>query len=153
MTYAESERILDSIRWKNPTMFLMSITHLMDVGFRHLTCENVEHTCAEIMQQDDKHSFMTNEFQCELIRTAAELAKIDHVHLLVYITRSVAYDVGDGKLGYDRMDELLRYCVDHIIATTYREPYEELTENCCFDDSDFEALGIEHLIPGYEEEE
>ena len=38
---------------------------------------------------------MTNNFKCDLVRMAGELAKIDHIHLLVYIQREVAYDVGD----------------------------------------------------------
>ena len=38
---------------------------------------------------------MTNNFKCDLIRIAGELAKIDHIHLLVYIQREVFYDVGD----------------------------------------------------------
>lgn len=153
MTYAESERTLNQLRAKQPLMFSMAISHLMDVGIRHLTEDAVASTCAEIMQQDDRHSFMTNAFQCELIRTAGELAKFDHIHLLVYIARNVHYDVGDRKLSYDRMDELLRNCVDHIISETYQEPYDELMENCCFDACDFEALGIEHLIPECNEKE
>lgn len=153
MTYAQSEACLDALRWQNPTMFLMAISHLIDVGIRHLTPEAIEETCNEIMQQDDAGYIMTNDFQCELVRMAGKIAKIDHIHLLVYISRNTFYDVGDGKLSYDRMDELLRYCVDYITSSTYREPYEELCENCYFCDDDFEALGIENMIPGREENE
>ena len=49
----------------------------------------------EIQKEDDSKAFMTNDFKCELVRTAGELAKIDHIHLLVYIQREVTYDVGD----------------------------------------------------------
>ena len=38
---------------------------------------------------------MTNNYKCDLVRMASELAKIQHIHLLVYIQREVAYDVGD----------------------------------------------------------
>ena len=96
MTYAESKKKLDEIRNRNHEMiFRMAISHLMDVGIRHLDNENIERTCEEIQKEDDSKSFMTNDFKCELIRVAGELAKIDHIHLLVYIQREVFYDVGD----------------------------------------------------------
>ena len=96
MTYAESKKLLDEIRNRNHEMiFRMAISHLMDVGIRHLDEENIEITCEEIQKEDDSKAFMTNNFKCELIRVAGELAKIDHIHLLVYIQREVFYDVGD----------------------------------------------------------
>ena len=96
MTYAESKRNLDEIRNRNhEMMFRMAISHLMDVGIRHLDEENIKRTCEEIQNEDDSRAFMTNDFKCELIRVAGELAKVDHIHLLVYIQREVTYDVGD----------------------------------------------------------
>ena len=79
MTYAQSEACLDALRWQNPTMFLMAISHLMDVGIRHLTPEAIEEICNEIMQQDDAGYIMTNDFQCELVRMAGKIAKIDEL--------------------------------------------------------------------------
>ena len=73
----------------------MAIPHLMDVGIRHLDEKNIERTCKAIQKEDDSRSFMTNDFKCDLVRMAGELAKIEHIHLLVYIQREVAYDVGD----------------------------------------------------------
>ena len=81
------------MRRSNEMIFRMAISHLMDVGIRHLTDENVEYTCAEIMKQDDSQSFMTNEFQCEIVRTVAEIAKIEHTLVLAYIAKNVKYDV------------------------------------------------------------
>ena len=102
MNYSESKRKLDKIRKYDEIMFRMAISHLMDVGIRHLDEENVERTCEEIIKEDDSRSFMTNGFKCDLIRMAGELAKIEHIHLLVYIQREVAYDVGDN---YEEDDE------------------------------------------------
>ena len=97
MTYTESKLKIDKIRNENhEIMFRMAISHLMDVGIRHLDEGNIEYTCNEIQKEDDSHSFMTNNFKCELVRMAGELAKIEHTHLLVYIQREVTYDVGDG---------------------------------------------------------
>jgi hypothetical protein len=93
MSYAETKKKLDEIRNKNEILFRMAISHLMDVGIRHLTEENVEETCTAIMKNDDSWSFMSNKFQCDIVKTAGELAKMDHIHLLVYISREVEYDV------------------------------------------------------------
>ena len=93
MNYKEAVKELDKLRRKDEVMFRMAISHLMDVGIRHLTNEKVEHTCAEIMKQDDSHSFASNEFLCEIVRTAAEIAKIEHTLVLAYIAKNVKYDV------------------------------------------------------------
>lgn len=95
MDYLESKKKLDEIRRYDEVMFRMAISHLMDVGMRHLDKENISRTCEEIQKEDDRKSFMTNNYKCDLVRMAGELAKIDHIHLLVYIQREVTYDVGD----------------------------------------------------------
>lgn len=95
MTYLESKKKIDKIRYYDEMIFRMAISHLIDVGIRHLDEENVERTCEEIQKEDDRKSFMTNSYKCDLVRMAGELAKIDHIHLLVYIQREVFYDVGD----------------------------------------------------------
>ena len=106
MTYAESKKILDKIRNRNEVIFRMAISHLMDVGIRNLDQENIERTCKAINKEDDSRSFMTNNFKCDLVRMAGELAKIDHIHLLVYIQREIAYDVGD-SYGEENEDDII----------------------------------------------
>lgn len=91
--YKQDEETIERIRNRDEVLFRMSISHLMDVGIRHLTDEAVEATCKSIMEQDDSMSYMTNDYQCKIVRTAAELAKIDHIHLLVYIGKNVCYSV------------------------------------------------------------
>ena len=93
MSYKESEKQINDIRCRDEILFRMAISHLMDVGIRHLSDENVKATCESIMREDDSNSFMTNEYKCELVRMAAALAKVSHIHLLVYIKKNVEYDV------------------------------------------------------------
>lgn len=92
-TYKENERILRKLQAENEIVFRCAISHLMDVGLRHLTAGNIEETCAEILKQDDTMSIMTNEFKCDIVRTAGKLAQIEHTHLLVYISKHVDYYV------------------------------------------------------------
>lgn len=146
--YVESKKKIDSIRSKDEVMFRMAISHLMDVGIRHLTEENIKDCCEEIMKQDDSHSFMTNEYQCDLVRMAGELAKIPHIDLLVYIQREVNYDVFDGIPSYERAIELLKKCIYDIEEREYCENkllYQTL-EQIGFDDDEIEGLGFGYLI-------
>ena len=93
MTYEESRERLDEIRRRDEVLFRMGISHLMDVGIRNLDDKSVERTCEVIQKEDDTKSFMTNGYKCAIVRTASELAKINHIHLLVFIQEEVVYDV------------------------------------------------------------
>lgn len=152
--YAESKQKLDTIRNRDEMLFRMAISHLMDVGIRHLTDENIAETCAEIMKEDDTHSFMTNEYKCTLVKTAGELAKIDHIHLLNYISKEVYYDVGDNKINYQRAIELLRGCLDYCGNNTYEVMYTlEMAKEMGFDENEIEELGYGYMLNEEEDEE
>jgi hypothetical protein len=119
----------------------------MDVGIRHLTKELVEETCAEIMKQDDTNRIMTNDFECDILRAAYELAQIPHIDLLVYIQREVDYDVFDGGISYSRAIKLLKDCVLGIEmqCNTDEETLDKL-ENMEFEDDEIRTLGFEYLL-------
>ncbi len=147
--YVENKKKIEAIRDRyGDYVFRGGISHLMDVGIRHLTKENVEETCKEIMQSDDTRQFMSNEFKCELIKAAYELAQISHIDLLVYIQREVEYDVFDGSMGYKRTTKLLRYCMAEIEQNydCNKEEVLDTFENIGFDDNEIEALGYGYLI-------
>ena len=134
-------------------MFRMGISHLMDVGTRHLDKDLVEETCEAIMQEDDSKALMTNEFKCEIIRTAYELAQISHVDLLAYISRAMFYDTGDDMPTYDRAIKLLKGCMNFFV-----EDSSGTAETCDvfdyigFNDDEIEALGWGYILDVKEEE-
>lgn len=152
--YVESKKQLDTIRNRDEVLFRMAVSHLMDVGIRHLTDENITETCAEIMKKDDTHSFMTNKYQCAIVKTAGELAKIDHIHLLNYISKEVYYDVGDNKISYQRAIQLIQKCIDWMDEThaTISDCYDTL-QYLNFTDNEIEELGCGYLLDIKEEEE
>ena len=97
-TFKTIEQNINSIRRNyGEIIFRMAISHLMDVGMKNLTPELVNEAKDEIMKQDDRKMFVTNELLCDVVECAGELAKIDATYLLVYIGRNVEYDVD----GYD----------------------------------------------------
>lgn len=149
--YAESKKTLDKIRNRDEFMFRMAISHLMDVGIRHLTEENIVATCKDVETRDDSKAFMTNGYMCELIRTAGELANVPHTDLLVYIQREVEYDVSDGGMSYGRVMRLLKSCLcwiesDHLNSL-------EAFECVGLEEDEIEALGYGYLLDLREEDD
>ena len=151
--YAENKKKIETIRNKDEVMFRMAISHLMDVGIRHLDEENIKHCCEEIMKRDDSHSFMTNQYQCDLVKMAGELAQVSHIDLLVYIQREVDYDLFDGTIGYNRVIKLLKRCMGQIEANEDYNNVETLKvfQDIDFDDDEIESLGFGYLLEGEEE--
>jgi hypothetical protein len=152
--YAENKKKFDEIRNRvGEPMFRMGISHLMDVGIRNLDKDLVEETCEKIMQEDDSKAFMSNEFKCELIRTAYELAQISHVDLLAYISREMFYDTGDDMPTYDRAIKLLKGCLCWLDDDPVdRKVLLEELDYIGFEDDEIEALGFGYLFNVKEEE-
>ena len=152
--YAESKKILDKIRSKDEVMFRMAISHLMDVGIRHLTEENILETCKGIAKRDDSKAFMTNDYMCDLVMMSGEIAKIPHTDLLVYIQREVEYDMFDGAMTYKRVMKLLKDCLNWIEDDKY-ELSETLDtfEYIGLDDDEIEALGFGYMLDIRKDEE
>ena len=93
-TFKTIEKNINNLRRDYGEMiFRMAISHLMDVGMRNLTPELVNEAKDEIMKKDDSKMFVTNEALCDVVECAGELAKIDEIYLLVYISRNIEYDV------------------------------------------------------------
>ena len=153
MNYKESKKKIEATRnWYGEFVFRGAISHLMDVGSRHLTKENVEQTCKDIMQEDDTGHFMTNEFKCEIIKAAYDLAQVSQSDLLAYIQREMVYDIFDGVNSYQRAMDLLKNALEYIENynnCNNAENYEAF-QDIGLDDNEIEALGFDYLI---EEEE
>jgi hypothetical protein len=81
-------------------LFRMALTHLVDVGVRNLTDENVEASIKQIIADGGANTangvvtIMTPEFQCGIVRCAAELAKFGIWDLFGYIKKYVTTDSG-----------------------------------------------------------
>ena len=153
MNYSESKNKIEEIRNRDGMMFRMAISHLMDVGIRHLTEENIKETCEDIMKRDDKRAIMTNGFMCELVKTAGELAKVEHIHLLNYISKEVYYDVGDNSLSYNRAIRLLRASLDYNTEVMEIADAREDLLGIGFEEEELIELGYQFLFNGDDEEE
>jgi hypothetical protein len=76
-------------------LFGMSLTHLIDVGVRHLSDDNIAAAIAQIEQESavepepGKIQVMTPAFQCAIVRCAGELATFPIWDLLAYVKHHV----------------------------------------------------------------
>ena len=100
--YFEAKKELDKIKRENDLLFRLRLRHLIDVGRRHLTEEEVENTCSEIMAGNGS-KMITPEFMCSIVRTAYRISKIDTSFLLKYIADNIDDIVQ--ILGIDNDDE------------------------------------------------
>ena len=79
-------------------MFRMALSHLMDVGIRNFSDENVATAIQQILVKDEESkskngvSIMGVDFQCEIVRCAAELSKFSVWELFYYIKKYVHID-------------------------------------------------------------
>lgn len=66
--------------------FRMALSHLLDVGYRHITSEDVEEAKAAILaEKTEGVPVMTPEFQCGLLDLALELTQFSLWELLSYV--------------------------------------------------------------------
>jgi hypothetical protein len=76
-------------------LFGMALTHMVDVGVRHLTDDDVEASIKHITAEHEKikanggHPIMSIDFQSGIIRCAAALAKFQIWDLFLYIKKHV----------------------------------------------------------------
>ena len=74
--------------------FRMALSHLFDVGHKHITPESVEETKAAIMAKAARKTgggtpIMTPEFQCYLLDISLELAHFSIWDLLAYVKKNI----------------------------------------------------------------
>jgi hypothetical protein len=74
-------------------LFRAGLFHLVDVGHRRLSEIDIEESVKQIMGEKDAAdgttSIMTPEFQCEILRCAAELSNFSILTLFAYIKKYV----------------------------------------------------------------
>lgn len=76
-------------------VFRMALSHVIDVGHRNFSEENVTAAIEQIKKQGDEDAsngvikVMTPDFECAIVYCAAELAKFSIWDLLSYIKKHV----------------------------------------------------------------
>ena len=135
--YVKIKKMLDKIRNEaGEPLFRMAVTHAMDVGFKHLTPEAVAETCKEIMSREENPlAIMTNEYQCEILKVAGEIAKVSPVDIQVYINRELEFSAEEDYIQRNRLLTIVRNVLDYI--------YEDIQDNQGFHSVLYRHIGID----------
>lgn len=106
----------------------------------------------EIRENSVENGLMTKEFVVDLETMAKHLSRLNHVHLLNYISHNVEYDVGDTEfLSYYRYKEIAERACD--VATSDAFEYNgasaglEILEEIGLSDDEIESLGYGWALP------
>ena len=97
MSMSEEMKRIDAIRRRNEVLLRMAITHLFDVGWRHMNPKNVKRTIEVIREEEKKDKengrfpVMTADFQVALMETALELTKFSPVTILAYVSNYLRF--------------------------------------------------------------
>lgn len=70
-------------------VFRMAITHLFDVGVKHLKNADVEKICQEILETTPKNSILTPELSADILRCSVELAKLPIWDVIKFIKTDI----------------------------------------------------------------
>ena len=74
------------------TLFSMGFTFLLDVGRISLdNAKYVQEICKEVQERVAQNSILSADYQCEIIRCAAELAKFSNLELIRYFNHNFKF--------------------------------------------------------------
>lgn len=73
-------------------VFRLAITHLFEVGINQLSDIDVEAECEQIIKTTPQNSIFTGELSADIMRCAAELAKVPLWDILKFIKTDVGID-------------------------------------------------------------
>lgn len=109
-------------------LFHMAFTHLIDVGHRHMSNpELVAENCKAIRETTKPNSIMTADFQCSLMKCAAELTQFSIDDLLRYVKTDFGFDGLTMGGEETKWKEYLMNAITYLLETTYEEiPKDEL---------------------------
>lgn len=137
---AENYKNIKDIQKKyGENIFRMAITHLFETGVKALQDVDVEPICKKIIDETPESAIMTGELQADILRCAAELAKLSLWDVLRFVQTDVQIygaTVHPGviiefrRIDDEKIDEVTT-CIEKKIAEhssekgAYRLPYED----------------------------
>ena len=149
--YQKSKSEIDRIRQEfGEPIFRMAISHLMDVGIRHLGELETQTSIDIIMAGDDTNNILPNKVLCDVVKAAHQLSKVDHIDILIYNTTELEYGMDYGMINYSRLMQLLGNCIDMICSDQTSKDALNSLYDIGMDEEEIEGLGFGNLL---EEEE
>lgn len=143
----ETKKFLDNVRSEaGEPLFRIAMTHVIDVGAKHLTQEAIEEACEEIMKsKENPRTIMTNEYKCEILRVAGQIAEVPPSDLPLYINREMEFATTDYHLDYSRLYQIVRDSLMYLYEISdSKEDFMRAIDRefGIYDEDEIEALGF-----------
>lgn len=147
-SYKFVSNILDVMRrQKSEIVLRMALNHLFEIGTNSLKDVSYDY----IRWNISGNAFMTDEFARDIVIYAKHLSRLPFVEMTVWFSRNIAYDVGDNKPSYERLDEIaneaMRFAVADPVANEMpSETLEHLRYDIGLTDEEIEYFGYGYVL-------
>lgn len=157
-TYVESKKILDKIASKygckgdiimrTATQYIVEYGQYMfnDEDFIKDQIQQIEDK-HRISEEEDKHLWVTKDFELAIFNCARELAEVNSYDLIIYMQKEM-YWSNEGGLDYKRAVQLLKSSLEYLENynnCNNKENYEAF-QDIGLEDNEIEEFGFGYLI-------
>lgn len=145
-SYKFVSNILDAMRRQKSELVLrMAFNHLFEIGVDSLKDVSYDY----IRENVSGNALMTDAFAQDIVVYAKHLSRLPFVEMMVWFARNVAYDVGDNKPSYQRLEEIAENAINCSIADSLRNVMPSEALDVLRYDIDLTDEEIEHFGHGY----
>lgn len=147
-SYKFVSNILDVMRRQKSELVLrMAFNHLFDIGADSLKDVSYDY----IRESVSGNALMTDAFAQDIVVYAKHLSRLPFVEMMVWFSRNIAYDVGDNKPSYQRLEEIaneaIRFSVaDPVVNEMPSETLEHLRYDIGLEDEEIEHFGYGYVL-------
>lgn len=139
-------------RQKSELVLRMALNHLFEIGTNSLKDVSYDY----IRENITGNAFMTDKFARDIVIYAKHLSRLPFVEMTVWFSRNIAYDVGDNKPSYQRLEEIaneaIRFSVaDPVVNEMPSETLEHLRYDIGLEDEEIEYFGYGYVLDCKEE--
>ena len=147
-SYKFVANILDAMRrQKSDLILIVALDHMFEVGVSFLKDISYDF----IRDNVKGSSFMTDEFARDIVIYAKHLSRLPFVETMVWFSRNIAYDVGDNKPSYQRLEEITEKAIrlsvaDPVANEMPSETLEHLRYDIGLNDDEIEEFGYGYVL-------
>lgn len=132
---------------KSEIVLRMALNHLFEIGANSLKDVSYDY----IRENVSGNALMTDEFARDIVIYAKHLSRLPFVEMTEWFSRNIAYDVGDNKPSYQRLEEIaneaIRFSVaDPVVNEMPGETLEHLRYDIGLEDEEIEHFGYGYVL-------
>ena len=134
-------------RQKSELVLRMAFNHLFEIGADSLKDVSYDY----IRENVSGNALMTDAFTQDIVVYTKHLSRLPFIEMTVWFSRNIAYDVGDNKPSYERLNEIaneaMRFAVADPVANEMpSETLERLRYDIGLNDEEIEYFGYGYVL-------